>query len=62
MGIEADEVEPAQVVGEVLGGNAAERPQEAFVLLVAAVGWRQGFGPNPHTSVNPLTKQLCTKL
>ena len=27
MGIEADEVEPAQVVGQVLGGNAAERPQ-----------------------------------
>src|SRR3954470_6215411 len=37
MGIEADEVEPAEVVGQVLGGDAAERPQEAFDLLVAAV-------------------------
>src|SRR3954452_24544995 len=51
MGIEADEVEPAQVVGQVLGGDAAERPQEAFDLLVAAVdGLDMEFAAHPLAS------------
>ena len=51
MGIKADEVEPAQVVGQVLGGNAAERPQEAFDLLVAAVDrLDMEFAPDPLSS------------
>src|SRR4051812_12965887 len=51
MGIEADEVEPAQVGGQVLGGDAAERPQEAFDLLVAAVdGLDMEFAAHPLAS------------
>ena len=53
MGIKADEVEPAQVVGQVLGGNAAERPQEAFDLLVAAVD-----GLDMEVAAHPLASRL----
>ena len=55
MPTEDDEMEPAQIAVETLGGDAAEAPQEALDLAVAAGGLLDVHGPPPTSPAERLT-------
>ena len=57
MGRQTDAEEPAQVVGQVLGGDATEGCQEAFEPLMAVVD-----GLDVQVAADPLAGRLVQRL